>query len=658
MQQIRYFKFTLLLILALISGCISDPTTKWMESEVPDNLRSNSMFSHALDLERSGQHAEAARLMEQLAINAQPPIKDEAMLRAVENYLRANDNDSAFRLLQEVGTNNIPRLGFKRRILLAEVAIKGNRPDEALQLLETLPSSDIPQNLQKRYYKNRAEAFRLTGNMFESARHLSRLDRLSNSQSERLEIQLSIIRALTSYTDSSLELLKPVPPGIFGGWVELTRAIKKNAEDPAQGAMAIQRWRTEFSNHPALPELLQNQVQTAGQSFTPIDSQARQIALLLPKTGPYAKAGRAIYDGVMAARNSQPEHQRPVIKIYNNSNSASTLGLYKRAVADGADKVIGPLVKDSVAQLINARSLEVPVLALNIVPHSRSIPTNLYQFGLSPEDEAKQVAEKAWTDGHTKAIALIPQGSWGKRVFESFRNRFIGLGGKVVEHQAYNTKEHDFSPTIKTLLNIDESYDRHRSMRNALGRKIEFEPYRRQDANFIFLLAKSGLARQIRPQLQFHHASKLPVYTTSHSYSGKPAQKSDQDLEGIIFPDIPWLVLNEGKQPLSRELIQETLAAKKPNYGRLYAMGIDSYKMLPHLSRLKSSPRETLDGKTGILSLERGNQIHRQLVWAKMKDGVPEVVGYAPRLEQTSSYTVPSPTPIQGLGRSSDFFSW
>lgn len=262
MQQIRYFKFTLLLILALISGCISDPTTKWMESEVPDNLRSNSMFSNALDLERSGQHAEAARLMEQLAINAQPPIKDEAMLRAVENYLRANDNDSAFRLLQEVGTNNIPRLGFKRRILLAEVAIKGNRPDEALQLLETLPSSDIPQNLQKRYYKNRAEAFRLTGNMFESARHLSRLDRLSNSQSERLEIQLSIIRALTSYTDSSLELLKPVPPGIFGGWVELTRAIKKNAEDPAQGAMAIQRWRTEFSNHPALPELLQNQGHT------------------------------------------------------------------------------------------------------------------------------------------------------------------------------------------------------------------------------------------------------------------------------------------------------------------------------------------------------------------------------------------------------------
>lgn len=309
-------------------------------------------------------------------------------------------------------------------------------------------------------------------------------------------------------------------------------------------------------------------------------------------------------------------------------------------------------------QLVKVRSLEVPVLALNIIPPRKSIPDNLYQFGLSPEDEAKQVAEKAWVDGHTRAIALIPQGNWGKRVFSSFRNRFVGLGGEVVEHQTYNTKKYDFSSTIKTLLNIDESNDRRRSMRNALGRKIEFEPYRRQDANFIFLLAKSGLARQIRPQLQFHRASKLPVYTTSHSYSGKPDPKRDQDLEGIIFPDIPWLILNEGTQPLSRELIQETLAAKKPNYGRLYAMGIDSYKMLPHLSRLKSSPRETLDGKTGILSLERGDQIHRQLVWAKMTKGEPEVIGYAPRLEQKSSYVAPTPSPSFSPGRSSDFFSW
>ncbi len=561
MQQNRYFLYILLLISLLISGCISDPTLDWIESEVPDNLRGNQIFDHAIDLEKSGQYADAARLLEQLAVNTQPPLQQEAMLRAVEDYLKANDNDSAFMLLQQIGTDNMPRLSFKRRVLLAEVAIKGNRPDEALQLLETPPDTGMPSHLLKRYHKNRAEAFRLTGNMFESARHLSDLDLLTQDQDERLEIQLNIIRALTTYTDSSLELLMPNPPGVFGGWVELTRAIKKNADDPAQGPVAIQRWRDQFSTHPALPQVLNNQVQRVTTGY----SQTRQIALLLPKNGPYAKAALAIYDGIMAAHNNQPEHQRPIIKVYDNSNSAGTLMLYRRALADGADKVIGPLVKESVAQLARAGSLKAPVLALNIISAQSTLPDNLYQFGLSPEDEAIQVAEKAWVDGHTKAVVLTPQGDWGERIFDSFKNRWIGLGGEIVERQAYNVREHDFSVSIKALLNIDESYERQRSMRNALGRKIEFEPYRRQDVNFIFLVAKSGLARQIRPQLQFHHASDLPVYTTSHSYSGKPDPKKDQDLQGVLFPDIPWIIVNEGKQQLSRELIQEALAQKDAN---------------------------------------------------------------------------------------------
>ncbi len=652
MQLNRYFLYLFLLISLLISGCISDPTIKWIESEVPDSLRSNSEFSSALDQEAAGNHAEAARMLEQLAQNAGPPLKQEAMLRAVENYLQANDNDSAFLLLQQIGTDDMPLLSLKRRVLLAEVVIKGNRPDEALQLLELPPEEGMPLPLLRRYHKDSAEAFRLTGNMLESARHLAELDLLIQDPAERLENQRNIIRTLTTYTDSALELLKPNPPGVFGGWIELARVMKINSDNPSLGPAAMQKWHEEFSSHPALPQLLENQIKRTATEY----SRPKQLAILLPKQGPYANAAQALYEGIVAAYNAQPEYERPQLRIYDSSNSSRVMLTYRRALDEGADMVIGPLVKESVEQMAKASSLKVPVLALNQIQTHTQTPDNLYQFGLSPEDEARQVAERAWVDGHTRAIALTPQGEWGERVFDSFRNRWISLGGKIVERQVYNPVMHDFSVPIQALLNIDESYQRQHSMRNALGRKVEFVPRRRQDADFIFLLAKTTLARQIRPQLQFHHASNLPIYTTSHSYSGVPDPKKDLDLEGIVFPDIPWLLADEGDQPLSRKLMQESLSNRIQDYGRLFAMGIDSYRLMPHLARLKSSSRETLDGKTGILYLDRNNHIHRQLVWAKMKEGNPEIIGYAPRMDEKRSVTAPASE--SRPGKSSGFFSW
>ena len=79
------------------------------------------------------------------------------------------------------------------------------------------------------------------------------------------------------------------------------------------------------------------------------------------------------------------------------------------------------------------------------------------------------------------------------------------------------------------------------------------------------------------------------------------------------------------------------MAAVFPNarhrYQRLYAMGVDSFNLLPHLERLKTSPWETLDGQTGNLYLDNINQVHRRLLWAQIRKGVPRVLGYAPRIE-------------------------
>jgi outer membrane PBP1 activator LpoA protein len=634
MQKNRYFSLGILLLLLLLAGCVPAPTVRVDYSPPPPSLSNNPRFAPAIALERAGNYLEAASLFERLAAESEPPVQQQALLRAMEDYLTAGAVEYAYRLQPLIGTEGFPHLDFQKRVLLAEAALKRNQLDEAQQLLQDQPRGGVSPEIQKRYYRTRSDTFKLTGNLLESARAQAELDLLISDPQQRVEVQKEIVRTLSTYTDSALETLQPSPPGIFGGWMELARIIKVYPNDPQLGQQRLETWRERFSSHPVLPELLEGYFKRISSLY----KAPSHVAVLLPQSGPYAKAGAALRRGLMAAYYKKRGSDRPELRFYDSSDSSGILSTYQQAVAAGADMVIGPLSKESVAQLAGGGYLDTPVLALNQVSNAVSPPQNLYQFALSPEDEARQVAERAWVDGHRTALALYPKSNWGNRVFDAFRQRWDQLGGTLLEAQTYNSAEHDFSAPIQAVLNVVESKQRYRALQRLVGTKIEFQPRRRQDAGFIFLAAKSQLARQVRPQLQFHHAADLPVYTTSQAYSGVPAPKMDLDLEGITFPDIPWLLMaGENNQSLKKELPKKLAA-----YGRLFAMGIDAYELLPHLARLEMDSAETLDGKTGILYLDRQKQVHRQLVWARMKRGKPKVIGYAPRMEESRGFF---PTP-------------
>ncbi|MEW8044187.1 MAG: penicillin-binding protein activator [Candidatus Sedimenticola endophacoides] len=617
---------TLLLGLLLLSGCI--PSNLLKPQGIPDD---DPRLEQVTGMEQAGEFATAAALLETISETAPAPSRASLLLRAAENHLKAGDRERAAHLVREIDTRELPAPDFHRRLLLAELNLADNRPDTVLRLLPGPPPVQADPGRVLRYHQIRAESFRLAGNLIESARELEAADLLVGDPAARLDNQLLILQTLSTLStlsNTALEMLQPSPPGVEGGWMELALIIKSNAHRPEAIQPLLGAWRERFPSHPALPALLDGYFEKLKAQYI----RPAHLALMLPMHGPYAKAARAVRDGFMAAYYQDDPGNRPRLHFYDNSNEADTWSLYRQAVDSGADMIIGPLDKASVAQMARAGELEIPVLALNQVPPEVTPPRDLYQFGLSPEDEARQVAEKAWLDGHTRALALTPQGDWGERIYSAFTNRWERLGGLLAEHQGYNPAEHDFKQPIRSLLNIDESYARRRELEQILGARIEFEPRRRADSDFIFLAAQVDKARQIRPQLQLHHAADLPVYTTSHIYSGTESLREDQDLEGLMFPDIPWLLVAEAGDPLSRQNIGEALPDSRTAYRRLYAMGIDSYRLLPHLARLQTSPEEMLDAKTGNLYLDEINQLHRQLVWAQMRGGSPRVLGYAPHM--------------------------
>jgi uncharacterized protein len=293
--------------------------------------------------------------------------------------------------------------------------------------------------------------------------------------------------------------------------------------------------------------------------------------------------------------------------------------------------VVGPRERAAVSASTDGGKVSVMTLALNQMDEgapaadlraANGMPM-LLQFGLPPEDEAREVAQRAFSDGATRALVIAPDNEWGARLYDAFAAQWTALGGRILERVAYQPGTQDYATPVKDLLNINNSEFRSARLRELLGRRLQVEARMRQDADMIFMEAVPVSARQIVPQFQLFRADSIPVYTTSHAYTGVANAATDGDLDQVRFPDMPealhpaaeqsWLV-----QKMNRDWSIETSA-----YRRLYALGVDAFQIIPQLGRLALQPGATYQGLTGLLQVGRDGRIHRRLEWAQFVNGAP-----------------------------------
>src|SRR5690606_18065819 len=98
-----------------------------------------------------------------------------------------------------------------------------------------------------------------------------------------------------------------------------------------------------------------------------------------------------------------------------------------------------------------------------------------------------------------------------------------------------------------------------------------------------FVVATPQQARSLKPQLRFHHASDLPVYASSHVYSGTPDRSADADLNGIAFTDMPWVIEPGPGTAAAREQLLQDFGPQMERNSRLFALGFDAYRLAPVL---------------------------------------------------------------------------
>ena len=608
----------LALLLILFAGCGNMP-----EKDIRQ-VSSADLYAQARDNESRGNLLGAAQTYQHLAERNTSPAREGHLLEAANLLSRGHYNDRARAIIATLDTKQLTTdHNLRLRLIQARIAMDEKQPRAVLEQLQIPSNITLLADLRQEWHALKADAHTLTGNYIEAARTRMTLGALLHEPNAIIQNQQLLWQALNQLSDSTLrDAAKKPAPDLFSGWLELATLAKTLASQPTRLNQQLTQWGKRYPNHPA-SQILLNELRSSSE--TTIKKLPNDIALLLPLSGSFSNQAVAVRDGFLAAYYAQRSSDySPTIRVYDTTDNVETgMNVYRQALAEGADFIVGPLHKPLLERIASTGKVTVPTVALNYLGDETVVINNLYQYGLLPEDEARQVAERAWLDGHTKALALIPTGEWGDRMLATFSKQWLQLNGRLLEVQRYDANQHDFTEPVVNLLNIDRSRARYSALKSILGMDIKFDGSRRQDADFVFVAAFPSQARQIRPQLRFYHAGDLPIYSTSHTYGGEINTNQDRDLDGITFCDMPWTLTNgEGSKPSWDEFTAIWKSSAIP-FKRLYAMGIDAYRLMERFDNIGNNPQNSLSAASGNLYRDDANRIHRQLQWAHFRNGKP-----------------------------------
>lgn len=404
------------------------------------------------------------------------------------------------------------------------------------------------------------------------------------------------------------------------GWLALRETVRAYASEPSALSKRLAEWRSQFPLHPANELLIDEIIELAEEQSAPV----QRVALLLPLEGPLAAYAAAVRDGYLLARLADRDMGLDVrIYIAEGEDAAAA---YQRALSEGAQLVVGPLDKPAVEALARLPARPVPVLALNNIAQPGI--AGLTQFGLAPEDEALDLARRAWDDGHRRVACIVPATELGERMLKTFDAAWTAKGGTLIEQSRYGNSVPEYKNAIRRSFSLAQSEARAAALRRLLQRQLVFVAKARPDLDAIMLVAEPVAARQIIPQFRYLGVAHLPIYATAQVYGGAVNPAADQDLDGVRFAGMPW-VLGASNQEL-RKVVGAQWGRAGAALQPFFAFGVDAYRLTRALPGLRNNPARSLAGATGDLSLDAESRVHRALVWAVFQGGAPRLLEPVP----------------------------
>ncbi len=606
----RLYRLPFYSTMVLLSACSALPPfgidRQLDETEVTSESQVDALVAE-------GQLLLAAELLWKQAEKKDSPERQEMQIRAVV-YLKSDALDlkalAYLGAIEEEGMS-MSRL-YEKRLLEADIR---DRLGQNVQVVELLPPSlfqEAPPAVQVEALQLRLKGQERIGDEVGVLRTRVDLDSLldDSAKSSNQTVILGILGSLDAHQFPAL-MSTSLDGAAVQGWLELYALSREAFSGGVQDLIAeVSIWE---DLHPGL-ELTKPAYLHLTKTWEYLNFRPERVALLLPLSGPFAKDGRVVEAGFFYARASQstPDFE---VRVYDSSRDEGVIKIYQEAVSQNqSDFVVGPLLKDSVAELAS-QGANVPTLALNYLSTGTvSSDNEIYQFGLLPEDEVKQMAAEILGKGNRYVAVIQQDDRYGRRLSDAFVKYFVSAGGIVRDRILLSDVAENYSSVVKELYRLNDSEERNRRVVGTIGEETRFTPRIRSDIDATVLLVTGLQLELLLPFVKYHYVDKLPVYTVVSNAYTFSRTLAKPDLNGLIYPEIPWL-LAEGVGDFPAGIFSDKDA-------RLFALGHDAYFLVSRVRQMGMDGSEA-DGLTGKISVLEGGRLYRRVSLAQFKGGYP-----------------------------------
>ncbi|HDM8068442.1 penicillin-binding protein activator [Vibrio harveyi] len=541
-------------------------------------------------------------------------LQNDWLIMATKAAIQANELDQAELLIKRLSRQQLSEVQQAEwQLARATLQQKQGKYSQLLQGLNFKPWWKLPSEQWKDYYELRADAYQSLNQPFEANRQLVAEGQYASSAEQR-EISSRIWMNFGSYSENELTALQTEPSeDVLDGWLQLAIYAKTLSSNIPQLKNTLEHWLSENPSHPAAvytPAEIQNILSL--EIVKP-----NNTALLLPLTGKFAPQAQLIRDGfIFAMMNDQARDPSATLTVID-THAYSADQIKQRLINENIDFVVGPLQKENVEKLQatldgSETGVKIPTLALNI-PEEVQAGTDMCYLALSPEQEVAQAAKYLFSQGYQFPIILAPNGAYGQRVVEAFNEEWSKYSSNKVATSYFGDKR-QLQKNINGVFGLQESQQRIAQMQSLMRISLESQPRSRRDVDAVYIVARSSELTLIKPfiEVAINPDAKPPkLFSNSRSNSGGATY---EDLSGVAYSDIPMLI---NPDPTIATQMNELWPDQSNMEKRLEALGMDAYKLLGELPQMKLLPGYSVDGQTGVLSINNNCVVQRELDWAE-----------------------------------------